>query len=616
MRNVLAAWLVISSLSCGGRSDGVPVSSSNTSVKAEPTGPTTGEAAAFVKRTDAELRELWVSQSKVEWEKATNITPENEAKAATAAERTMSYLTTAIKASIKYKPLLGEVDEDTRRQLQLLRRAGMPAPEDPAHSKELAEITARMDSSYGKGKACDAKGENCKDLGQLEAVVNESRNPAKLLEAWSGWHGVGQTIKADYERFVSLANEGAQGVGFKDVGSMWRSGYDMSPEKFEGEVERLWGEVKPLYDDLQCYVRRKLEKKYKKKVTFPDGTIPAHILGNMWAQSWSNIFSLVEPYKGQVSPNVTPALKRQKYTPVKMVKLAESFFTSLGMDPLPATFWERSMFTKPKDREVVCHASAWDLTFDDDVRIKMCIKIDQEDLITIHHELGHDYYFHYYHELPVLYQSGANDGFHEAIGDAIALSITPDYLKQVKLLKTVKKNEKAVINQQMFLALDKIAFLPWGLLVDKWRWDVFAGDVTPEGYNDHWWKLRRKYQGVSAPKERSKEAFDPGAKYHIPANVPYTRYFLSFILQFQFHKALCEEAGHKGPLHECSIFGSKEAGNKFKAMLKLGASKPWPDALEALTGTREMSGKALVDYFAPLSAWLKKENANKSCGWN
>ena len=298
-----------------------------------------------------------------------------------------------------------------------------------------------------------------------------------------------------------------------------------------------------------------------------------------------------------------------------MVKLAESFFTSLGMDALPETFWERSMFVKPKDKEVVCHASAWDLTFNDDVRIKMCIKIDQEDLITIHHELGHDYYFHYYHTLPVLYQNGAHDGFHEAIGDAIALSITPSYLKDVGLLKKVQNNDKALINQQMFLALDKIAFLPWGLLVDKWRWDVFSGKVAPEQYNDHWWKLRKEYQGVTPPVERTSEDFDPGAKYHIPANVPYTRYFLSFIVQFQFHEALCKEAGHTGPLHECSIYGSKEAGAKFMNMLKMGASKPWPDALEALTGNRQMTGKSLVAYFEPLSKWLKEQNAGKSCGW-
>jgi peptidyl-dipeptidase A len=399
------------------------------------------------------------------------------------------------------------------------------------------------------------------------------------------------------------------------MGAFWRSKYDMPPDAFAGEVDRLWEQVKPFYVALHAYVRGRLRDVYGKDVVPADGPIPAHLLGNMWAQSWSNIYPLVEPYKGQTGPDVSATLKKQKYTPEKMVKLAENFFTSLGLKPLPATFWERSMFVKPADREVVCHASAWDLTYAGDVRIKMCIQPTQEDLITIHHELGHDYYYLYYHQLPLLYQGGAHDGFHEAVGDTIALSITPDYLKQVGLLKKVQKNEKALLNQQMFLALDKISFLPWGLLVDQWRWDVFGGKVPPDKYNERWWELRKTFQGVVPPVERTAADFDPGAKYHIPANTPYMRYFLAFVLQFQFHKSLCKAAGHEGPLHECSIYGSKEAGERLAAMLSLGASKPWPDALEVIAGTRRMSAEPLIEYFLPLMTWLKDQNKDKTCGW-
>jgi peptidyl-dipeptidase A len=414
---------------------------------------------------------------------------------------------------------------------------------------------------------------------------------------------------------VALSNEGARDIGFADTGVLWRSSYDMTVEAFEKEAARLWDEVRPLYDDLHCYVRTQLGRKYGRERVPPGAPIPAHLLGNMWAQEWANIYPLVEPYPGQASLDVSKALVEGKYGPVQMVKVGERFFTSLGLDPLPKTFWERSMLTKPRDREVVCHASAWDVTMSDDLRIKMCIKPTEEDLVTIHHELGHDYYFHAYYKLPALYQQGANDGFHEAIGDALTLSITPAYLKQLGFIAEVPKDDKGLINVQMKDALEKVAFLPFGKLIDEWRWGVFSGRIPPARYNSAWWDLVRKYQGVAPPVPRTEEDFDPGSKYHIPANVPYTRYFLARLLQFQFHRAMCRLAGHQGPLHTCSIYGNKEVGRRLQAMLALGASKPWPDALEALTGEREIQAGALLDYFAPLRAWLKDKNKGEKCGW-
>ncbi|MEZ4448698.1 MAG: M2 family metallopeptidase [Nannocystaceae bacterium] len=588
-------------------------------VEAPPaTGPSAAEAKAFVDGVDRELRALYVASSKAEWEKNTNITDATEAAAAKANEKVMEYMAGAIKRAGELEGAAG-VDDDTARKLHLIRVSASPppAPSDPAKREELAAIGSKMEGLYGKGKACVTKGkkEVCRDLGQLEDVMAQSRSYGELQTAWEGWHGVARELRPLYGRFVELANEGAREIGYADLGVLWRSGYDMAPEAFEAEVDRLWGQVAPLYEQLHCYTRAKLAAKYGKDKVPEDGLIPAHLLGNMWAQEWGNIAPLLTPYPGKQSLDITSALVKQKYDEPKMVKLGESFFTSLGLDPLPGTFWERSMFEKPKDREVVCHASAWDVDFNDDLRIKMCIKINQDDLITIHHELGHNYYYHYYYQLPVLYQQGAHDGFHEAIGDALALSVTPAYLKQIGLIDAVATDDEALINLQMQDALDKIAFLPFGRLIDQWRWDVFAGKITPENYNAGWWQLRAKYQGLQPPTPRSEEDFDPGAKYHIPANVPYTRYFLARILQFQFHKALCQAAGHTGPLHECSIYGSKEAGAKLQAMLALGASKPWPDALEALTGSREMDASAMIEYFAPLRGWLAGQNAERTCGW-
>lgn len=575
-------------------------------------------AKDFVDQVDRDLRTFLVASSKAEWEKNTNITDANEKAAAEANEKLMEFMGTTIKAATGIKT--DGLDPDTARKLHLIKTAASPppAPSDPAKRKELAELGAKMEGIYGKAKACkDLKNpKTCKDIGELSDIMSESRNYDELLRAWSGWHFTANELRPLYSRFVELANEGAREIGYKDLGELWRSGYDMSPAEFETETERLWTQVKPLYDQLHCHVRAKLVEKYGKEKVPEAGLIPAHLLGNMWAQEWGNIYPLIEPYKGAASIDVTKALKAAKYDEIKMVKLGESFFTSLGLDPLPGTFWERSMFLQPKDREVVCHASAWDVDLNNDLRIKMCIKVNQEDLITIHHELGHNYYYHYYYKLPVLYQNGAHDGFHEAIGDALALSVTPAYLKQIGLITEVPADEKGLINLQMQDALDKIAFLPFGKLIDQWRWDVFSGKTKPEDYNAAWWALRAKYQGIAPAGDRpDPDHFDAGAKYHVPANVPYTRYFLARILQFQFHKALCAASGHTGPLYECSIYGKTAAGDKLRAMLELGSSKPWPEALMAVTGQRQMDAQPMIEYFEPLLKWLEEQNKGRTCGW-
>jgi peptidyl-dipeptidase A len=530
-------------------------------------------------------------------------------------ERSMELMAKLIKESEKFRKV--KLSPELERQLLLLRIADtFPPPDDAKARSELAQLSTELSSIYGKGEHCYQKAGKkvCGKLDDLTKELAQNRDEAIARDIWVGWHKTGAVMRDKYAREVELANAGAKALGFKDLSELWKSGYDMKPQDFEAETDRLWTQLRPLYEQLHCYVRAKLHAKYGDKV--PDkGPIPAHLLGNMWAQEWANIYSLVEPFKGEASIDVSKAIVKQKWDAVTMVKKGEQFFTSLGFDPLPQTFWTRSLFTRPRDREVVCHASAWDVAYDNDVRIKMCIQPTEEDFVTVHHELGHIFYYQRYHKLPVLFQQGANDGFHEAIGDALALSIGPDYLDKVGLIKKTKENEKALINQQMKSALEKIAFLPFGLLLDRWRWEVFSGRTTKANYNARFWELRKQYQGVAPPVERTEADFDPGAKYHIPANVPYTRYFLARILQFQFHRGLCKAAGHTGPLHTCSIYGNAAAGEKLKAMLSLGASQPWPRALESITGETAMDATALVDYFQPLMTWLQKDNAGRSCGY-
>ncbi|MBJ7442189.1 MAG: M2 family metallopeptidase [Sphingopyxis sp.] len=579
--------------------------------------PTAADADAFIAAAEKDLFDYTVEASQVNWVNSTYLTEDTDAMAArinaVGTEKSVKY---ALEAA-KYKDVPG-LSADTRRKLDILRNGlVLPAPTKPGAATELNQIATDLQSQYGKGRGT-LNGKEISGSDIEEQMGNIERTPAELAEMWTSWHdNVGAPMKDDYARLVGIANEGAKELGFANTGAMWRSGYDMSPEDFAKTTERLWQEVKPLYMALHTYTRWKLNEKYGDAVQPKTGPIRADLLGNMWAQEWGNIYPLVAPAgSGDLGYDVGELLTAQGKSPLDMVKIGENFYSSLGMAPLPETFWKRSMFTKPADREVVCHASAWDIDNKDDIRIKMCIKVNADDFTTIHHELGHNYYQRAYNKQPFLYLNGANDGFHEAIGDFVALSITPQYLVDIGLLNTAKvpsadKDTGLLLRQ----AMDKVAFLPFGLLVDRWRWGVFDGTIKPADYNKAWTQLRTQYQGIVPPGERPANAFDAGAKFHIPGNTPYTRYFLARILQFQFYEAACKQAGWTGPLHRCSFYGNKEVGAKLNAMLEMGASKPWPDALEAFTGSREMSGKAMADYFAPLKTWLDAQNKGKPQGW-
>lgn len=573
--------------------------------------PTVESARKFIAQVEQDLLRLWVERERANWVKMTFITHDTEIIAAKADEKVMAYVARTVPEVVKFDKL--ELPGDLRRKLKLIKLSlSLPAPLDPGLRAELARIASFLESTYGKGKYCPPrlKGK-CLDLGDMTEILAKSRKPDELLDVWQGWRKISRPMRSKFERYVALANEGAHGLGFANLGDLWKSRYDMSPAAFEQDVDRLWNQVKPLYQDLHCYVRGKLQQKYG-KVRVKDGApIPAHLLGNMWSQEWSNIYDLVAPSRAP-GFNLDQALKARKVDEQKMVRYGEGFFVSLGLAKLPATFWERSMFKQPRDREAVCHASAWDVDYLDDLRIKMCIKINAKDFTTVHHELGHNYYQYYYRHLPALFRDSANDGFHEALGDTVALSVTPPYLVKLGLLRQAPKDD---LNPLMRRALDKIAFLPFGLLIDRWRWDVFAGKIKPADYNASWWEMRTRYQGIAPPVERTEEDFDPGAKYHIPANVPYTRYFLAAILQFQFHRALCKLAGHKGPLHTCSTYGNQAVGERLKKMMELGQSRPWPEALRALTGESTMDASAILAYFKPLHDWLKQQNQGRTCTW-
>ncbi|HET9679181.1 MAG TPA: M2 family metallopeptidase [Gammaproteobacteria bacterium] len=606
---------------------------------------TVADARAFIDEVSAHLKQLGQNSSHAAWIANTYIIEDSQYLSAKASEAYLSYLKQAVEESKRFVGM--DLPPDVARKLKLLKLGtAMPAPSDPTLLAELTRIVADMEATYGAGKYCPQGPESCRNLGELSDILASPQRHSydEMLKAWTGWHSISIPMRDEYARFVEITRQGAKELGYANLAIMWKSAYDMPPAEFEQELDRLWTEVKPLYQALHCYVRDELHTEYGNKVPV-DGLIPAHLLGNMWSQEWGNIYPLVEPYSDVAPISYGDTLEARKEAKAKellaalpadatirdkatalraaddwiahqMVGSAEEFYTSLSLAALPESFWDKSMFLRPRDRDVVCHASAWDLSADGDIRIKMCINPTDEDLATIYHELGHLYYYMAYNDQPLLFQNGAHDGFHEAIGDTIVLSMTPSYLAEVGLIEKSADSDKAVINRQMRMALNKVAFLPFARMVDEWRWRVFSGQVTPEEYNTAWWKLRRQYQGISAPGgKRGEKYFDPGAKYHIPANTPYTRYFLARVLQFQFYQAMCDAAGHKGPLYSCSFFGSEKAGKKFEAMMAQGASQPWPQTLELLTGSQHMSAKPLLEYFEPLQKYLAEQNKGKSCGW-
>ena len=575
---------------------------------------TVTEAKAFMARAESALSDMSDEASLVFWAQATNITDETNAAAAEVGARATKLSVSLANESKKFN--VDELPADLARKMTRLR-AGItiPAPSTEGAAEELAKITTDLDATYGTG-TFNYKGKDL-TLDELSTIIETSRDPEELKAVWEGWRTISPVMKGDYARMVEIANEGARELGYPSLDQMWLSNYDMAPEEMEAEVDRLWGQVEPLYKELHCYARNRLNAQYGDDVQPKTGPIRADLLGNMWAQDWSGIYDVVKTDTPGPSYNLTARLVEKGFDPIKMVKTGEGFFTSLGLAPLPATFWERSMITRPEGREVVCHASAWDLDNKDDLRIKMCTEVNEEDFDTVHHELGHNFYQRAYKDQDLLYKDGAHDGFHEAIGDFIGLSITPEYLKQIGLIdESEMPPADADTALLLNVALKKVAFLPFALTVDGWRWDVLSGKTAPEDYNDAWWAKRLELQGIVPPGERPADAFDPGAKYHIPGNTPYLRYFLSYVMQFQFHKAACEQAGWEGPLHRCSIYNNKEVGERFNAMMEMGASKPWPDALESFTGTREMDGSAIVEYFDPLMVYLKEQNASQSCGWD
>ncbi|CAG0912459.1 unnamed protein product [Notodromas monacha] len=598
------------------------------------------DAIAFLERYNTESSRLLNKGIILDWAYNTNITDANAEASTAASLELQAFSLASFNEALEFDST--NFSEDTQRQLKSVGAKQLPEAEQQTLSEVLTllrgiftnilciemhvqiilrQILSNMSRIYGSGQVCWEDGQ-CSVLegteDSLSTLFATSTDEPKLRYAWEQWRtNVGRPMKPYYEQYVELKNQLAVIRNYTDYGHEMRSRYEI--DDFELSMEEIYNTTLPYYLELHAYVRRKLYDTYGPEVVDLEGPIPAHLLGDMWGRFWNNIYNLTEPYPGLQSVDPTPQMVAQGYTPERMFRQGDAFYQSMGLKAVPDTFYELSMIEKPQDgREVVCHPTAWDFFDGQDYRIKMCTVVSFDDFLVIHHEMGHIQYFMQYSDLPTVYRDGANDGFHEAIGELMSMAVsTPKHLETIGLIDEVVENPDLDINFLLKTSFGSLSTLPFHYVMDLWRWRAFRGEYPDNQWNDEFWKLKESLVGVKAPVERTPEDLDPPALFHISGDYDMMRYFTRTILQFQFFESLCEASGHQGPIYKCDFSGSTAAGDRLAALLRMGRSKPWPDALEELTGQREMDVNPLLNYFAPLYNWLQTENKrlNNKIGW-
>lgn len=584
-----------------------------------------GVAEDFVSEMDRELR-LWRRDlASRQWQLDTNVTADSKVKLDELRGQFLAWRARRVKVAAKFN--LAMTPSHVSRQVQQFLVSG--APNDPAVGKRMAVLQTRMLSSYTFASSRRFSSVTSSVCGEAGDVMSRSRDPEVLRDAWISWRDdvsrEGQ-MREDYREFVQLANTGARDNGYSDYGHFWRQSQFFQTPDIDRQVASLWRETRPLYVQLHAYIRRKLRQQYGSDVIGESGTIPAHLLGDMWAQDWSNIFDLADPFPTSATPEVTTSGDDVISDVTERLQAAEAYFLQVGLRPLPHDFWNTSMLVKPQDRLVNCHAQAFDMYRPGQFRVKMCACASESSLRRFYHELGHVQYAMAYTDQPTIFREPANAALAETVGDVIQIAAANEaWLDEegrshecdIPTHADVTTRQEHDIRHLLRQALRTVAFLPFGLLVDRWRYDVMAGYVTPRQYNAHWWHLRHKYQGVKPPVPRSERDFDAGSKYHIPAHRPYLGYFVSTSLQFQVLESLCRGIDHKGPLHTCRLSTSRKATWPLRNLMSAGSSQPWQDLLQDFTGSRTVSARALVNYFRPLQRWLEADNRKhgERTGW-
>ncbi|XP_053436341.1 angiotensin-converting enzyme 2 [Nycticebus coucang] len=584
------------------------------------------QAKTFLDNFNREAEELSHQGALASWNYNTNITEENVQKMNEAEGKRSAFYEEQSKLSQTY-PLEGIQNRTVKRQLKALQQRGSSAL-SADKNKRLSTILNAMSTIYSTGKVCKPNNpQECLLLEPgLEEIMANSRDYSERLWAWEGWRAeVGKQLRPLYEEYVDLKNEMARANNYEDYGDYWRAdydaegedGYDYNRSQLIEDVEHIFTQIKPLYEHLHAYVRTKLMNTYPSHIS-PTGCLPAHLLGDMWGRFWTNLYSLAVPFEQKPNIDVTDAMVSQGWDAQRIFKEAENFFVTVGLPRMTQGFWQNSMLTEPEDgQKVVCHPTAWDLG-KGDFRIKMCTKVTMDDFLTAHHEMGHIQYDMAYAVQPFLLRSGANEGFHEAVGEIMSLSAaTPKHLQSIGLLPPdFQDDNETEINFLLKQALTIVGTLPFTYMLEKWRWMVFKGEIPKDQWMKKWWEMKQEIVGVVEPMPHDETYCDPASLFHVSNDYSFIRYYTRTIYQFQFQEALCQAAQHQGPLHKCDISNSIEAGQKLLNMMSLGKSEPWTLALENVVGTRNMNVSPLLTYFEPLFTWLKEQNRNSFVGWN
>jgi len=583
-------------------------------------------AVYWTDRADARFRELVSNVSYANWNYLTHMTQLNARRLEDSQSQLVVWFKLNVVTARRFLKNAGSICHGVTVKLlkKLVNYQLIPSPLNPTTHRLISYLVNSMQRIYGSALIVDEEHgmKRYRMNPELTRLMATSRDYDKRQWAWTEWHDiVGRRVRPLFIDLVVRMNEAATDNGYRDISEAWQMS-DFDSTDVEETMDRLYQQILPLYRQLHAYVRRRLVGYYKRRDLNVSGSIPAHLLGDMWAQDWTSIIDILLPGDMYKQSELDATLRRADYSVRKMFRLAEEFFTSLGLERMTVDFWRRSVFVRPAGNWLMdCHASAHDFFTPKDFRVKMCAEVSTADLQTIHHELGHVVYFMQYRDQPALFRTGANAAFHEAVGDTVAMSVTsPQHWRSVVLGRRLpaprsKHVPDTEINFLLRMALSRVAMLSYAYVLEKWRYQAFRGDVKPSQYNTRYWELREKCQGVKAPVIRDRENFDPGAKFHVAANIPYSRYFLSAIIQFQLHAALCRSKQHVATPHTCDIYGSLAAGRRLKTVLSLGASRPWPEVMKIITGYRDIRADKIIEYFRPLMAWLRQENRGHSIGW-
>ena len=571
-------------------------------------GKTGQEADKFITAYTDQFVKLYYQSAQAEWRSNTHIVEGDSSNriATQQANEALASFTGSKENIEKAREFLSKKDQLSEIQVKQLERILYAAANNPQTVPELVEKRIKAEAEqveklYGFNFSLRGKDISPNDMDE---ILRTSSDPDERLAVWTASKEVGKDLKSGLADLKELRNKTVQALGYDDYFAYQVSDYGMSTAEMMALNQRLVSELLPLYRELHTYARYELAKRYGVKEV-PD-MLPAHWLPNRWGQDWNAMVNVEGvDLDGALSDKPREWLMEQ----------GERFYKSLGFGPLPASYWEKSsLYPLPEDAgyKKNNHASAWHMDLQEDVRCLMSIVPNRDMYETVHHELGHIYYFMAYTNpnVPPLLREGANRAYHEGIGSLMGLAaMQKPFLAGLELIPESAGSD----DMQSLLkeALNYVVFIPWSAgVMTEFEHDLYATDLSADQYTARWWDLKKKYQGIVAPNERGPEYCDPASKTHINNDAAqYYDYALSFVLLFQLHDHIAGKILHQDP-RATNYYGSKEVGTFLQGILEKGASGDWRKMLKEKTG-EDLSARAMLSYFEPLMGYLKEQNKGR-----